>query len=125
MIAQPVMAFNVQAMEQLEKIKRNRAELREMLAKLECDVKALEEKRGLAPPPIPKVNIPVSSPVHPLPSVHAERRPVPAYLQVEERYDMSKVDPIFLEAAKDKALRIRFMDCTDLAMQCALVRHKA
>jgi hypothetical protein len=40
-------------------------------------------------------------------------------------FDVSKVDPILREAAKDKALRLQFMDCTDLALQCALVRHKA
>lgn len=128
MIAQSAMASNARAMEQLEKIQRNRAELRDMLSKLETDVRALEEKRGLAPPPIPQVNIPVSSPVHPLPSVFAERRPMPSppvHQQVEERFDISKVDPIFREAAKDPALRIRFMDCTDLAMQCALIRQKA
>jgi hypothetical protein len=91
------------AVESFEKIRRKRAELREMLDKLERDVKALEAQRGARPLP---------SQVHPLPSVYVERG-----------FDMSKVDPIFREAAKDKALRIRFMDCTDLAMQCAFIRH--
>jgi hypothetical protein len=128
MIAQSEMVYNAQAMAQLEKIRRNRAELREMLAKLDNDVRALEEKKGLVPPsPFAPAPIPVSSPVHPVPSVYAVRRQVPAYPMYGDKqaFDMSKVDPIFREAAKDKALRIQFMDCTDLAMQCALVKHKA
>jgi hypothetical protein len=122
-------------MEQLEKMWRNRAEIREMLENLELKVRALEEKRHVTPP-VQQVRMvyPVAPPVHHVrvayqPVVNVPRANVvytpPPAMWVQSGFDVSKVDPIFREAAKDHALRLRLMDCTDLAMQCALVRHKA
>jgi len=159
--AYPAMDVNARAMEHLEKMWRNRAEIHEMLEKLELKVRALEEKRHVAPPvhqvrvaypvspPVHQVHVaypvapsvhqvhvayPVAPPVHQVrvayhPVVNVPRANVvytpPAAMWVQPGYDISKVDPIFREAAKDKNLKLRFMDCTDLAMQCAFVRHRA
>lgn len=112
------MTFNSRASEQIEKIRRTRAELHEMLKKLDSDIKALEKKKGIVPP-----SISVLPQIHPFPSVHFQKCQMPNF--VENGFDISNVEPIFLEAAKDKTLRIRFMDCTNLAIQCARVRHKS
>jgi hypothetical protein len=46
-------------------------------------------------------------------------------LNIVGKFDVSKVDPIIREAAKNKRMKITFMDCSDLARQCAEVRRKA
>ena len=143
--AYPAMDANVRAMEKLEKMRRNRAEIRKMLENIEHEVRALEEKRHVTPPvhqvrmvypvapPVHQVRMvyPIAPPVHQVrvayhPVVNAPRtRTHTPAMRAQSGFDISKVDPIIREAAKDKTLKIRFMDCTDLAMQCAYVRHRA
>jgi hypothetical protein len=135
----PAMDAKARAMDHLEEIRRNRDELRERLARLELEVRVLEARKGLAHIPTPQYH-----PVHQVHQVHCVypvhqvhmARPVayvpkgnvvhaPRHAMHEQQasFDISKVDPIFREAAKDKSLKLRFMDCTDLAIQCAIVRH--
>jgi hypothetical protein len=136
----PAMDAKVRAMDHLEKIRRNRDELRERLARLELELQVLEARRGFAHIPTPQYHqvhqVHQVHCVYPVHQVHVAR-PV-AYVpmgnvgqasrhvmreQRQASFDISKVDPIFREAAKDKSLKLQFMDCTDLAIQCAIVRH--
>lgn len=39
--------------------------------------------------------------------------------------DLSKIDPVFIEAFRDKKLNFSLADCEDLAKQCAKVKRSA
>ena len=128
-MAMPVYNYNARELEQLEKMRRSRLEIREMLCKIDRDLKSIEDRMQPA-------SVPPSYPVHvvypmayvPPRIAHVQYARPPSPMRIPpkvESFDVSKVDPIFREAAKDKAIRLRFMDCTDLAVQCARVRHRA
>jgi hypothetical protein len=129
-----VRAFTQNARQHLDQMRKNYTDVKEMLDRIEKDLKIIDdriaerEKAGEIHAPIPQT---VRSPQYPPEYVKQPVKmvqplvfPVKQVIPVSHGYDISKIDPIFREAAKDPALKISFMDCSDLAMQCAYVLHK-
>ncbi len=128
--------FLVLAKQNLDKMQRNYDDVNEMLKRLERELNFLDDKMDNAsviPMTIrsPALEATIPSKHHQVqsPAVEVKPKGLPKALprlsqgNVSKGFDLSKVDPILREAAEDTTLRIHFVDCSDLAMQCARLRE--